>query len=117
MSADYYDTYGNVITMIEWADLYLKDDHRPVVAKTQVGEIEVSTVWLGINHNWGDGPPLIFETMIFPRSEIPAYCVRYSTYAEAEHGHEVAVERTKTFLFAQELRRRTCERLPCDASL
>jgi hypothetical protein len=28
-------------------------------------EVDVSTIWLGINHRFGDGAPLIFETMVF----------------------------------------------------
>ncbi len=35
------------------------------MAEDHVGEAWISTLWLGINHNYGDGPPLIFETMVF----------------------------------------------------
>lgn len=28
-------------------------------------DYRVSTVFLGIDHNWGEGPPLLFETMVF----------------------------------------------------
>lgn len=36
-----------------------------IVARLQMGRALVSTVFLGLNHNWGDGPPLIWETMVF----------------------------------------------------
>jgi hypothetical protein len=52
---------------------------------------EVSTVFLGLDHAWGDGPPLLFETMIFGGTE-DEYCERYSTWEEAEAGHKKAVE-------------------------
>lgn len=55
--------------------------------RDQVGDAEVSTVFLGINHQWKDGePPVLFETMIFggPRD---GYQNRYSTWEEAEQGH------------------------------
>lgn len=62
-----------------------------VVAKTQVSaEVEVSTVFLGLDHQWGSGPPLLFETMIFggPHDEMQW---RYTTWAEAQAGHNAAV--------------------------
>ena len=35
------------------------------VASTEVGELHVSTVWLGLDHGFREGQTLIFETMIF----------------------------------------------------
>lgn len=53
---------------------------------------DVSTVWLGLDHNWGDGPPHIFETMVFAEgSSMDSACERYSTLAEAELGHRAMV--------------------------
>jgi hypothetical protein len=49
----------------------------------------VSTVFLGIDHNFGNGPPLLFETMVFG-GEYDGYCKRYSTWEEAEGGHKTA---------------------------
>ncbi len=51
---------------------------------------EVSTVFLGLDHSWGSGPPLVFETMIFggPNDQ---YQERYATYEEAEAGHKRAM--------------------------
>jgi len=41
------------------------DDQR-VVKKQQVGTYEVSTVFLGINHNFNPtGPAIVWETMVF----------------------------------------------------
>lgn len=55
--------------------------------------IQVSTVHLGYDHNWsgGNGPPLIFETMIFG-GEHDQYQERYATLAEAKEGHRQACE-------------------------
>jgi hypothetical protein len=50
----------------------------------------VSTVFLGLDHQWGDGPPLVFETMIFG-GEHDQYQERYSTWDEAEAGHKQGV--------------------------
>lgn len=57
----------------------------------------ISTVWLGIdmNHVFGNGKPLIFETMVFPErgnySELDME--RYSTEEEALEGHQKMVEK------------------------
>jgi hypothetical protein len=49
----------------------------------------VSTVWLGIDYNFGTGPPLIFETMVFHSKDTLSELDldRYATLAEAEAGH------------------------------
>lgn len=52
----------------------------------------VSTVFLGLGHNFCDnGPPLLFETMTFP-SDDRQLQGRYATWAEAEAGHAAIVE-------------------------
>lgn len=61
--------------------------------KTDIGDKSVSTVFLALNHNFtGKGPPVLFETMVFPEQEI---CVRYCTYEEAVKGHSKIVERIR----------------------
>lgn len=93
--AYYYDRQGNVLTADQWLALFRDDaDYykQKRVAETTVGQLWVSTVWLGLNHQYGSGPPLIFETMIFPRWDYgELYMDRYSTEAEALAGHERAV--------------------------
>jgi hypothetical protein len=61
------------------------------VAAWQRDDVEVSTVFLSFDHGSGDGPPLLFETMIFG-GEHADYQERYSTRAEALAGHLRAVE-------------------------
>ena len=74
--------------LLKWASWFETADR--IVAKTKVGKQEVSTVFLGLDHNFGKGKPLLFETMIFPECE---YCKRYSTWQEAEEGHKKAVKK------------------------
>lgn len=63
-----------------------------VVKKTELPDCEVSTVFLGIDHrHFSDGPPILFETMIFG-GEHNEYQERYSTWDEAEAGHQKAIE-------------------------
>lgn len=72
----------------EWAS-----HHR--VAWTRTGNIVISTVFLGVDYAVDCGPPLLFETMIFGgRHE--GYQRHYSTWEEAEKGHEYAVSLAET---------------------
>src|SRR4051812_23508465 len=77
----------------EWARWFESADRH--VCQDTVGGVRVSTVFLGIDHNFGDGPPLIFETMIFggPHNE---HQTRASTWdeAEAQHAEALAMARS-----------------------
>jgi hypothetical protein len=84
--SDWYDREGRPISMDRWALKLSFDKH---VAKTQVGQALLSTVWLGLDHRFQEldpGPPLIFETMVFggPLDQLTR---RYSTLEEAQKGH------------------------------
>lgn len=49
---------------------------------------KLSTVWLGLDHSFGFGPPLIFETMAFGIfGHADNFQQRYSTEAQALRGH------------------------------
>lgn len=74
---------------IEWGSWYEKSNRS--VDKTKVIDCEVSTVFLGINHAFLGGEPILFETMIFGGQQ-DGYCQRYSTWEEAEVGHQKAIE-------------------------
>lgn len=69
--------------------------HR--VGRDIIGDVTVSTVFLGIPHGWVGDQPILFETMIFNSedSELKDYQERYVTYEEAEEGHKLAVQRVK----------------------
>jgi len=90
----YYGMDGQPIDMHEWALLFEDTEHR-IIGRTELpGGCRVSTVWLGIDHSFGGGPPLIFESMVFgPDSSIDLDCQRYSTREEAELGHSEMVTR------------------------
>ncbi len=59
-----YDRQGQPITRDEYEQLMSSCGENKRVARTEVGKT-VSTAWLGIDHSGGEGPPLIFETMVF----------------------------------------------------
>jgi hypothetical protein len=96
-------------------DKYILDGHKPVkcddlfawakwfddinkrrVKETKVGRYRISTVFLGLDHNFGeDGPPVLFETMVFDNEGErwrDLASERYSTWDEAERGHDKLVD-------------------------
>jgi hypothetical protein len=77
--------------LFEWArDL---ENLRIVRQETLPNGYWVSTVWMGIDHRFGEGPPLIFETMVTnPSGEWEDYQERYSTENDAILGHMRTVE-------------------------
>lgn len=79
-----------ILTSMEDACRTWDLDNR-IVKKTKKKEVEVSTVFLSLDHQFfgGVGPPLVFETMIFG-GEHDLYQTRCSTWAEAENMHKVA---------------------------
>lgn len=109
----YYKLIGRlpvpVRDMIEWARWF--ETAGRIVIKTDVGPLHVSTVFLGLDHNWSpdpDAPPLLFETMIFgadadmtPPTTLRElllgrdYQRRFATWDEAQKGHADAVEHAR----------------------
>jgi hypothetical protein len=78
--------------VIEWAGWYETASNRQI-ALDDVGDVRISTVFLSIDHSFGgDGPPILFETMIFPAGEI---LDRYSTAKQALAGHRAYVRLEK----------------------
>ena len=76
--------------VLRWAAWYKTADRR--VAFDVVGDAEVSTVFLSLDHQWGDGPPVLFETMVFARGSMhDERCERYHTWDEAVAGHDQIV--------------------------
>lgn len=62
-----------------------------LVAYNDVDGHRISTLFLGIDHQFGDGPPLLFETMWTP-PDGEAELRRYSTWDEAEKGHNECLD-------------------------
>jgi hypothetical protein len=78
----------------KWGECFHSEDR--IVGKTEIGNVEVSTVFLGIDHNFLKvGPPLLFETMIFG-GDLDGYQKRFSTWEEAEQGHKAAIKLVKS---------------------
>lgn len=95
---EYYILNGREPKPVSWMEWgrWLETNHEEKTVKQEiVGERWVSTIFLGLDHRFGDaGPPLLFETMVFPSQDDSSgvYCDRCSTYDEAEAMHEKACQ-------------------------
>ena len=91
----YYDKVGQPLTdAMAWGKLHADPAYKRVAETILPDGKWVSTVWLGIDHRFGEGPPLIFETMIFPSKDGLLHELdqdRYSTETEAIVGHKAMV--------------------------
>lgn len=91
-------------SLSEWGKWFEEPDHRSLWWTGNATKW-VSTVFLGLDHQHGKGPPLVFETMVFQHEgrtmrflgtvERPVpetLCQeRYSSWDDAEIGHKAAV--------------------------
>jgi len=82
-----------VKTERQWSE-WMFDRRDRHVAETTIGEVWISTVFLGLDHNYHDiGEPILFETMCFVDGESADTLMfaRYCTWEDAEAGHAAAV--------------------------
>ena len=83
---------------MEWTKQFedmSKADNRHV-SEDYVGSYHISTVWLGLDHNYFGGRPLLFETMVFNEGSLgDIYMDRYTTWDESVEGHKKAVQWVK----------------------
>lgn len=80
------------------AAFHLEDIAARQVAQTDISDEPnypggdfVSTVFLGLNHSWREGPPVLFETMVFG-GQYDTACFRYTSIGAAKIGHWQVVD-------------------------
>lgn len=90
---NFYDRDGSPLDLATANELLGRPEYKRV-GLTEVASADrsvvrtVSTVWLGLDHSYGPGAPIIFETMVFGEgSWTEQDCQRYSTELEARIGH------------------------------
>lgn len=74
--------------LMKWARWFEKAPRHLVL--TEMNDICVSTVFLGLDHSFGVGPPLLFESMVFAGQRAIDQR-RYATVEEAKAGHNELV--------------------------
>jgi hypothetical protein len=95
---------------------YILDGHTPIqapnplrwaqwmetadchVADTMIGPLRISTIFLGIDHGFGNGEPILFETMIFGFDENDSYRTHCRTWDQAERMHVFAKDIAETLV-------------------
>lgn len=65
---------------------FFSDFARRVVAQHEIGESFVSTVFLAIDHSFGNGDPVLFETLV-QGGPLDDHMERYTTWSDAVSGH------------------------------
>lgn len=80
----------------KWAAAFENLDNRRVALDELTEEIRVSTVFLGLDHNFGGGPPLLFETCVFGLED--NFMERYTTMAQARAGHARILKRVEAIV-------------------
>lgn len=85
----FYNLIGKKVVPVSLQNWKFEPDRH--ITETTVGKYWVSTVFLGLDRGW-DGPPVVFETMVFTPSKSKDkwdnYQERYRTYDAALIGHE-----------------------------
>ena len=76
-------------SLVEWSQ---KVGEQKRIAHTQIGDVSVSTIFLGMDHSFGDGQGLFFETMVFG-GPLDEDMDRYATREMAIKGHAAMVKR------------------------
>ena len=94
--ARYYILDGNgepvPVESFSEAEGSFEKDRR--VALDDIAGSRVSTVFLVIDHQYDNGPPLLFKTLVFG-GPLADEMERYSTRAEALAGHAAMVARVR----------------------
>ena len=80
--------------ILKWGECFKNIENRRVALTELPNGYRVSTVFLGLDHNFGDGSPLLFGTMVFKGgSSLNGNTERYGTWKKAEAGHTRMVEK------------------------
>ena len=94
------DADGNVCeaTSLEEWGRFMADRDARLVAFTPTEEMNgvcyVSTVFLGIDHSFGNDTPVLWETLVFG-GPCDGDMERYTSREDALAGHEVMVQKTR----------------------
>jgi hypothetical protein len=92
----YYKLDGVRPVPLESFPFIFQDKETRRVAFTEISkDIEVSTVFIGIDHSHGNSEkPILFETLVFG-GEMDGVMRRYSSWFEAEQGHQLIVDKIR----------------------
>ncbi len=79
--------------LIRWGR-WMKNNSRKIKRTEISKDVVVSTVFLGLDHNFSDGVPILFETLVFG-GEYDGERYRYTTAEKARKDHVKMVRKIK----------------------
>jgi len=79
------------VDLMTWAYWLETNDRHVALTKTKLHDI--STVFIGIDMSFCNGPPLVFETLVFDDAGAGDDQWRYSSWDDAVTGHKAVVRR------------------------
>lgn len=83
------------VDALTWSKIRVTEDRR--VALDKIGNLEVSTVFLGLDRNWlGKGSPVLWETMVRGLPDDEELMDHYTSKADALEGHKRICEEMRT---------------------
>src|ERR1035437_5024539 len=97
---NWYTLEGREVKQVDDVTRCIMNPQDNRVAYDKINDIEISTVFLALDHSFMGGQPVLFETMVFGGS-LDGEQERYHTWDEAEAGHKVMIERVKAELEKQ----------------
>lgn len=94
----------NLPMLHKWGKWFEGSRKERVVKQEMVGKYWVSTIFLSLDHSWGEGPPILWETMVFagksgrgkPVEDMQARCAGGREQAETMHARMVARMRQRS---------------------
>ena len=92
------DEEGNPVpceNLLDWARWFTDNEDRRIVSYDTISNVDISTVFLGVNHNLYREVPMIYETMIFQKEGDNRVLDRYPTREAALRGHCTILEAMK----------------------
>lgn len=75
--------------LLEWSRIMVDTD--PQIGWAVIGPFSISTVFLGVDVSFRNGPPQLFETMVFTAGADATFIGRCATWAAAEDMHQAAI--------------------------
>lgn len=85
------------VGLLTWAKWFEEKPSRRKVRVTTLGDVRVSTVFLGLDHGFSMDPnakPILFETLVFG-GRFDGEMDRYASWDEAVKGHHRMVRKIK----------------------
>lgn len=80
---------STITEYVEWKE---QNEERRIVKQEYIGDIFISTMFLGFNHSFIDNEtPILWETMIFGGEHDQSYQERYTSHKDALEGHKKAI--------------------------